>query len=202
MPYRILIVEDEADLVDMLEYNLAQNGYETCSALTGHDALKHVEEEPSPDLVLLDLMLPDMSGVEVCRMLQSSPRTASIPVLMLTAKGDEIDRVVGFEVGADDYVGCMEIEPDAYQVRVKGSVVPLSATEFRLLSVLLENRGRVQTRGVLLDKVWDIHADVQMRTVDVHVKRLREKLGDAGQYIQTVRGVGYRIPVRVDEEAR
>lgn len=229
----ILIVEDEKDLVQTLDYNLRRSGYRTRSAHTGEDAMRLAEETPRPDLVLLDLMLPDIPGTEVCRQLRSNENTRAIPVLMLTAKGEELARIVGFEAGADDYVvkpfsvrelmlriqailrrvhyepeangvnrfGILEVDSDAHRVLVKGQSVTLSALEFRLLNTFLESQGRVQTREVLLDKVWDIHAEIQTRTVDVHVKRLRTKLGEAGEYIKTLRGVGYRFLSRPDEEA-
>lgn len=228
----ILIVDDEKDLVQTLDYNLRRNGYRTRTAYNGEDALRLARETPRPDLVLLDLMLPDIPGTEVCRQFRMTESTREMPVLMLTAKGEEIARIVGFEAGADDYVvkpfsvrelmlriqavlrrvhsepehtdairfGFLEVEPEAHEVRVNGKSITLSALEFRLLNTFLANMGRVQTREMLLDKVWDIHADIQTRTVDVHVKRLRTKLGKAGKYIKTLRGVGYRFVSRPDEE--
>lgn len=228
----ILIVDDEKDLVQTLDYNLRRNGYRTLTAHNGEDALRLARETPRPDLVLLDLMLPDIPGTEVCRQFRMTESTREMPVLMLTAKGEEIARIVGFEAGADDYVvkpfsvrelmlriqavlrrvhsepehtdairfGFLEVEPEAHEVRVNGKSITLSALEFRLLNTFLANMGRVQTREMLLDKVWDIHADIQTRTVDVHVKRLRTKLGKAGKYIKTLRGVGYRFVSRPDEE--
>jgi len=232
MPELILVVDDERDLVQTLEYNLHRNGYRTRSAYTGQDALRLAEQSPIPDLILLDLMLPDIPGTEVCRQIRTANRTRAIPVLMLTAKGEELSRIVGFEAGADDYVvkpfsvrelmlriqailrrapggdeasgpirfGSLEVEPDAHKVRVDGEPINLSALEFRLLKTFLANQGRVQTREMLLEKVWDIHAEVQTRTVDVHVKRLRTKLGASGDYIKTLRGVGYRFVSRPDED--
>lgn len=228
----ILVVEDEKDLVQTLEYNLHRNGYRTRAAYTGEEALSLARQAPPPDLILLDLMLPDIPGTVVCRQIRADGKTRTIPVLMLTAKGEETARIVGFEAGADDYVvkpfsvselllrirailrrvgyaedapgatrfGVLEFDPDAHEVRTNGRRVSLSALEFRLLDTFLANRGRVQTREMLLDKVWDIHADIQTRTVDVHVKRLRTKLGEAGDYIETLRGVGYRLISRPDEE--
>jgi two-component system phosphate regulon response regulator PhoB len=183
----------------------------------------------TPDLVLLDLMLPDVEGTEVCRRLRADPKTKGIPIMMLTAKGDEVDRVVGFEIGADDYVtkpfsvrelllrvravlrrgtepresgtiqvGVLTIDGEAHRVFVEGREVALTALEFRLLSMLAGRRGRVQTREVLLNEVWGLHLNVETRTVDTHVKRLREKLGAAGGLIQTVRGVGYRFATSAD----
>lgn len=234
MPRTILIVEDEQDLVSTLEYNLEREGFETQSAMNGSDGLALAEAEPHPDLVLLDLMLPDVSGTEVCRRIRENPDTANIPVIMLTAKGEEIDRVVGFEVGADDYVvkpfsvrelvlrvkailrrareipddedsaeeelvfGEIRIDIPAHRVLVEDDEVRLTALEFKLLTTFIERKGRVQTRDVLLSDVWGIDADVMTRTVDTHVKRLREKLGEAGDYIETIRGVGYRFRARPD----
>jgi len=228
----ILIVDDEKDLVTTLEYNLQQEGYRTRCAYTGRSALELATQDPTPDLVILDLMLPDTTGVEVCRQLRQMESTRRIPVLMLTAKSDEIDRVVGFEVGADDYVtkpfsvrelllrtkailrrmssdqedieytsfGVLRLDPGAHQAWVEEEEVRLTALEFRLLTTLLARKGRVQTRDTLLSDVWGIEADVTTRTVDTHVKRLREKLGAGGKYIETVRGVGYRFATRPDEE--
>ena len=233
MAETILIVEDERDLVAALEYNLQREGYQTRGALGGLAAIDLLQLDPLPDLVLLDLMLPDLSGVEVCRKMRQSERTRSVPVIMLTAKGEEIDRVVGFEVGADDYVtkpfsvrelllrvravlrraqgppeaeaggpvvfGHLRVDPDAVRVWVDDREVVLTALEFRLLATFLARRGRVQTRDVLLSDVWGVHADVVTRTVDTHVKRLREKLGPAGSYIETLRGIGYRFRQAPDE---
>ncbi len=224
MGQRIFIIEDEQDLIDVLQYNLTREGYTVDSATNGTEAIRRIGDA-APNLVLLDLMLPDMSGVEICRHLRNDRRTQHLPVIMLTAKGEEIDRVVGFEVGADDYVvkpfsvrelllrikavlrranepstgggvsvfGCLTIDIPAHRVLVNDREVVLTALEFRLLVTFFERKGRVQSREVLLEDVWDIHADVTTRTVDTHVKRLREKLGDAGLYIETIRGVGYRF---------
>ena len=221
---RILVVEDEEDLQEVLSYNLRQAGHETTIVGTGQAGLERVGLE-TPDLVLLDLMLPDMSGTDVCRALKSDPATRHIPVVMLTAKGEEIDRVVGFELGADDYVvkpysmreltlrlqailrrrstpaegngvvtfGRLRIDREGHRVWVDGGEIGLTALELRLLCTLYDRRGRVQSRAVLLDEVWRMSSDVNTRTVDTHVKRLREKLGEAGAYLETVRGVGYRF---------
>jgi two-component system phosphate regulon response regulator PhoB len=225
MAETILIVDDEKELVEILEYNLKREGYATRRAYTGTEALRQAARSPVPDLVLLDLMLPDISGTEVCRQIRAAKATANIPVIMLTAKGEEIDRVVGFEVGADDYVvkpfsvrelalrmkailrrgkqpvsepdkavfGILEIDKTGHRVFVGGAEIVLTAMEFKLLTTFMERKGRVQTRDILLTDVWDIHADVTTRTVDTHIKRLREKLGRAGSYIETIRGVGYRF---------
>lgn len=228
MPPYILVVEDEADLVLNLEYNLQQQGYVTRSAMNGEKALQILKEEPFPDLIILDLMLPDIPGTQVCRRIRNHENTRHIPVLMLTAKSEEVDRVVGFEVGADDYVakpfsvrelmlrvkailrrsqtsetdgipeeiidfGHLRIDIPGCEVWVKGESIKLTALEFRLLQTLFVRRGRAQTREVLLSDVWDITADVMTRTVDTHIKRLREKIGPAGIYIETIRGIGYRF---------
>ena len=231
----ILVVDDESDIVDTLAYNLQQEGYRTRTAKHGVEALRAAREKPVPDLILLDLMLPDMSGTELCRQLRGDENTRRVPVVMLTAKDDEIDRVVGFEVGADDYVtkpfsvrelmlriravlrrsrdapatptakkvefGLLHLDPDAHQVWVQREEIVLTALEFRLLTTLLDRRGRVQTRTTLLEDVWGIHADITTRTVDTHVKRLREKLGAAGEYVETIRGVGYRLRAHPSDAA-
>jgi two-component system phosphate regulon response regulator PhoB len=221
---RLLVIEDEADLQKVLGYNLKQAGYEVLSALRGQDGLR-LAREHRPDLVLLDLMLPDISGTEVCKALKGDAKTREIPVVMLTAKGEEIDRVLGFELGAEDYVvkpfsvrelllrikavlrrgkgegeaapftefGRLRVDRAAHRVWVDKKEVELTALEFKLLATLHDRRDRVQTRTTLLDDVWGIEAEITTRTVDTHVKRLREKLGAAGEYIETVRGVGYRF---------
>jgi two-component system, OmpR family, phosphate regulon response regulator PhoB len=222
---RVLVIEDEKDLQQVLEYNLRKGGYEVHSAVRGNDGLE-LARERRPDLILLDLMLPDIPGTEVCRLLRQDPLTKDIPVIMVTAKGEEIDRVVGFELGADDYVvkpfsvrelllrvravlrrmdpgegdeesdidfGVLRVSRSAHKVWVEGEEVKLTALEFRLLVTLHTRRNRVQSRDSLLDEVWGIEADITTRTVDTHVKRLREKIGAAGAYIETVRGVGYRF---------
>ncbi len=228
----VLIVDDEQDLVDTLEYNLHGAGYETRTALTGSAALEAAARHPLPDLILLDLMLPDVSGTEVCRQVRSQQETSEIPVIMLTAKGEEIDRVVGFEVGADDYVvkpfsvrelllrvaailrrdraepkedrvvsfGCLRLDRERHRVWVEEEEIVPTALEFKLLETFIERRGRVQAREVLLADVWGVDVRVTTRTVDTHIKRLREKLGVAGRYIETVRGVGYRFREQPDEE--
>jgi two-component system phosphate regulon response regulator PhoB len=221
----ILIVDDEADIVSAVTLNLRRAGYETREADSGDGALELASRAPVPDLVILDLMLPDLPGTEVCRRLRGQAATAKVPILMLTARGEEIDRVVGFEVGADDYMvkpfsmrelllrvaailrrvrpatdeprvteaGPIRVDPDGHRVWVEDREVTLTALELRLLSTLLSRRGRVQSRQVLLEDVWGVSSDITTRTVDTHIKRLREKLGAAGVLIQTVRGVGYRF---------
>jgi two-component system, OmpR family, phosphate regulon response regulator PhoB len=230
----ILVIEDEVDLATTLEYNLTAEGFHVRLAHDGRQGIAAATTDPLPDVIVLDLMLPDLSGTEICRRLREGDRTRDIPVIMCTAKGEEIDRVVGFEVGADDYVvkpfsvrelilriraqlrrrsqrtegepsmirfGRLEIDRDAHRAWVDKSEIALTALEFRLLHQFLARRGRVQTRDALLSDVWGIDADVTTRTVDTHVKRLREKLGDAGAYIETLRGVGYRFKSEPDEPA-
>jgi len=228
---RILVVEDEADIREVLDYNLKREGYDVVLASTAKDGLR-LARERRQDLVLLDLMLPDGSGTELCKSLQHDPATRSVRVLMLTAKSEEVDRVIGFEVGADDYVvkpfsvrelllrvnavlrrsasddegemtqfGVLRVNRGAHRVWVDDEEIELTALEFKLLLTLHDRRNRVQTRDALLSDVWRIDADVTTRTVDTHVKRLREKLGRAGVYVQTVRGVGYRFAERPDDAA-
>lgn len=221
---RILVIEDEPDIQQVLDFNLREAGHEVLLATHGKEGLR-LAREHHPDLVLLDLMLPDISGTEVCRSLKGDQGSRGIPVVILTAKGEEIDRVIGFELGADDYVvkpfsvrelilrvravlrrdeaapakkprvefGVLSVDRDAHRVWVNGAEVDLTALEFRLLTTLCERRGRVQSRAALLDAVWGIETKISERTVDAHVKRLRHVLGAARDYIQTVRGVGYRF---------
>jgi len=222
----ILVIEDEVDLARTVQYNLTQEGYETRVAHNGRDGLTMAQTRPLPDLILLDLMLPDLSGTEVCRQLKMAEATLNIPIIMVTARGDEIDRIVGLEVGADDYVvkpfsvrevmlrikailkrsnpsdthteerfklGLIEIDTAGHRAWVDGKRVELTVLEFKLLCTFIERRGRAQSRVQLLDDVWGVQADITTRTVDVHIKRLRTKLGPAGDYIETVRGVGYRL---------
>ncbi|MBF0622015.1 MAG: response regulator transcription factor [Magnetococcales bacterium] len=223
---RILIIEDEEDLNTTLEYNLKREGYDTISSLTGEDGLRLALKEPYPDLVVLDLMLPGIYGIEVCRRLRDDSRTRSIPVLILTAKSEEIDKVIGFEVGADDYVvkpfqirelllrirailrrtkpdnspenrttnfGFLTVDHDAHRVWVQQKEVFLTNTEFKMLCTFLARRGQVKSRDKLLSEIWGVNSFVQTRTVDAHVKCLREKLGEAGKYVETIWGVGYRF---------
>jgi two-component system phosphate regulon response regulator PhoB len=226
----ILIVDDEADLLRALGFAFKREGFDVRTAATGRDAWNAAILEPVPDLVLLDLMLPDLPGTEICRRLKAEPRTKDVPVVMLTARGEEIDRVVGFEVGADDYVvkpfstrelvlrvravlrrsrpvasstetetfGQLRVDRGGHRVWVAGEEIALTALEFRLLITFMARRGRVQSREALLDDVWGVHNAVTTRTVDTHVKRLRQKLGAVGGYIETIRGVGYRFLDRVD----
>jgi len=219
---RVLIVDDDPDIVRLVRYNLSHSGYEVQSAGTGREALELVERQP-PDLVVLDVMLPDVDGLEVCRTLRQQSSSRRIPILMLTARGEEIDRVVGFELGADDYVskpfsprelvlrvksilrrsgtdrteimyvGSIQVLPDRRQCFAGTNLVTLTAKEFDLLFELMKARGNVLTREVLMDRVWGYHGDATSRTLDTHVRRLREKLGAEGGHVETVRGVGYRI---------
>jgi two-component system phosphate regulon response regulator PhoB len=210
--------------VDLVVYHLKQSGFSVISALDGPSGLELAKKE-RPGLIILDLMLPGMDGKEICRALKSNPLTQSIPILMLTAKAEEIDRVIGFELGADDYVtkpfsprelvlrikailrrkeaghesekiiriGDLLIDIDRHHVSVKKSPVQLTSTEFKLLEELASKRGRVQTRERLLDRVWGYTYEGYARTVDTHIRRLREKLGPLGDFIETIRGVGYRF---------
>ena len=228
----ILIIEDERDLVATLEYALEKEGFRTRSAYSGRQGLEIAAGEPLPDLVLLDLMLPDMSGTQVCQQLRTGERTKVLPVIMMTAKAEEVDRVVGFEVGADDYVvkpfslrelmlriravlrrkapvaasgvvpsvyGRLRVDMDGHRVWVDEVEVVLTALEFRLLTTLIARRGRVQTRDALLGDVWGVQPGLTTRTVDTHVRRLRKKLGEVADYVQTLRGVGYRFTTDLRE---
>ncbi len=220
----ILVVEDENDIVDLIAYHLKQSGFSVIEALDGPSGLDLARKE-KPSLIILDLMLPGMSGKDVCRVLKSNPLTQNMPILMLTAKAEEVDRVVGLELGADDYVtkpfsprelvlrvkailrrmeapqedekiiriNDLLIDIDRHQVSIKKDPIPLTSTEFKLLVELASNKGRVQTRERLLDKVWGYTYEGYARTVDTHVRRLREKLGSSGDEIETIRGVGYRF---------
>lgn len=224
---RILIVEDEQDLAELLEYNLRAEGYETEHAPNGAAALSRARANP-PDLVLLDLMLPDIAGSEVLRLLKADKASRKASVIIVTARGQETDRIQGLELGADDYVvkpfsvrelllrvkavlrrggeepgnatvisaGNIQLDPSKYEVQVGGNTVQLTALEFRLLRTLMERADRVQTREVLLADVWGITAEVNTRTVDTHIKRLREKLGPGGDIVETVRGVGYKLATK------
>jgi two-component system phosphate regulon response regulator PhoB len=225
MTNRILIVEDEPDIRSTLEYNLHRDNFQTESVGNLLDAEK-ILSTSNISLILLDLMLPDGSGLDLCRKLKADQSTNSIPIIILTAKDDEVDKVVGFELGADDYVtkpfsvrelilrikailkrkvqkpevteverefGELRIDSDSHEVFVNDEEVSLTALEFRLLKQLVDRRGRVQTRDQLLSDVWGYSADITTRTVDTHIKRLREKLGPIGKYVQTIRGVGYKF---------
>ena len=226
MRERILVVDDEAEILELLEYNLRLAGYVVVTTRDAATAFAEIARQ-APDLVLLDLMLPDLPGTEVCRRLRRDPATANVPVIMITARGDEIDRVVGLELGADDYVtkpfspreltlrigailrrsrrpatdservrvDNLEIDLPQHRVMVDGAEVVLTALEFNLLHDLVSRPGRVQSRETLLERVWGYASGVETRTVDTHIKRLREKLGNARDVIETVRGIGYRSRV-------
>ena len=220
----ILIVEDDPDILKLLAYNFRTGGYDVRTCETGTEAINMVRQR-LPDLVLLDLMIPEVDGLEVCKGLKSNPATKHIPVIMLTAKGEEVDRIVGLELGADDYVvkpfsprelmlraravlrrataepvaetvwqnEGLRVDFEAHKVTVDGEEILLTATEFKLLEELIRNRGKVQTRDQLLEKAWGYHFDGYARTVDTHVRRLRQKLGGYSHWVETVRGVGYRL---------
>ena len=224
---RILIVEDEPDIAEVLRYNLEKEGFRVEIAGRGEAGLETARHEPVPDLILLDLMLPGMDGLEVMRALKREQATARVPIVMITARGEEVDRIVGLELGADDYVskpfsprevvlrvkavlrrrqpeaevpvgerlevGEIVLDIAGHRLWVAGQEVPLTATEFRLLRLLIERGGRVQTRGQLLSDVWGYAEDIDSRTVDTHIRRLRRKLGPEAERIETVIGVGYRL---------
>ena len=224
MTSKVFIVEDEPDLRDTLTYNFENEGFTVKSFSNGESFLESLAKN-KPNLVILDLMLPGISGLDVCRELRSDDNFNDIAVVMLTAKSEEIDRIVGFELGADDYVtkpfsvrelilrvkvllkkrvessaneqilafGPIKMNLDAHDVEVDGKNIILTALEFKLLKHLLKRKGRVQTRDQLLGDVWGYSSEVTTRTVDTHIKRLREKLGKPGDLIQTIRGVGYRF---------
>jgi two-component system phosphate regulon response regulator PhoB len=221
----ILIVEDERDVQTVLEFNLKAAGFETLRASTGEEAFAWLRARV-PDLVLLDLMLPDVSGTEICRRIKADPRTSAVPVVVLSARGEEVDRVVGFELGADDYVrkpfsvrelilrlravlrrtaaraasprpvvtiGPIVLDREAHRCTVNDREVELTLIEFELLGTLMDREGRAQSREQLLADVWKLSEGVESRTVDTHVKRLRDKLRPAHELIETVRGLGYRL---------
>jgi two-component system phosphate regulon response regulator PhoB len=220
---RILVIEDEPDLGSLLEYNLKADGHHVAVVRTGAAAMNRLGVF-KPEAILLDLMLPDVSGTDVARMIREFPEFRRVPMIMVTARGEETDRIKGLEGGADDYVvkpfvvkelmlrvkavlrrgvdpaprgtleeGTITLDVDRHEVRVGGKPVSLTALEFRLLQTFLERPGRVQTRDTLLSDVWGIDAEITTRTVDTHIKRLREKLGAGGDIIETLRGVGYRL---------
>ena len=229
MSNKVLVIEDEPDIRKTLEYNLSREGYtvEGCGSIEEANTFL---ENPSYSIILLDLMLPDGSGLDLCRQIKSNSTIQEIPILILTAKDDEVDKVVGFELGADDYVtkpfsvrelilrvkailkrntktsnpsnqtheinrnfGSLKINVESHEVFINDEEIILTALEFKLLRQLVERRGRVQTRDQLLTDVWGYSSDVTTRTVDTHIKRLREKLGSMGKYVQTIRGVGYKF---------
>jgi len=218
---KILIIEDEGDVADLLALNLRNAGYRVSLAVDGATGLQKARDD-RPDFIILDLRLPKMSGLEVCKIVKRDTATAQIPILMLTAKAKEIDRIAGFEFGADDYVtkpfspreivlrigaivrrgeeahksltaGPISIDPVRHEVRVRGKRVHVTKIEFKLLQALIQHRGRVAERDRLQNEVWGYNNVIDSRTVDAHVRRLREKLGTASDSVETVRGFGYRL---------
>jgi len=224
MKPKILVVDDEPDALEVLGFKLKEAGYTPIFAKDGARAITTARDE-RPALIVLDLMLPEVDGLEVCKILRRDPATAMIPILMLTAKASEMDRVLGLELGADDYVtkpfsprelvlrikkllarvkaadepvaqlrfAELEIDVPRHQVTISGEAVVLTATEFKLLELLARRRGRVQTRERLLQDVWGYENPIDSRTVDTHMRRLREKMGDTARFLETIRGVGYRF---------
>ena len=221
---KILVVDDEPEAVELVDFNLKQAGYDVVTAADGAEALQKARAV-LPGLILLDLMLPEVDGLEVCKMLRRDPATSAIPIIMVTAKAAEIDRILGLELGADDYItkpfsprelvlrvkkmlqrgqaaddkkdtfkfGDLLIDNPRHLVSWRGNRIELTATEFKLLTVLAQRRGRVQSREQLLRDVWEYNSLIDTRTVDTHMRRLREKLGPAAKFLDTVRGVGYRF---------
>ena len=221
---RILLIEDEPDIAEVLQYFHEKEGFAVEVARRGDSGLEALRREPA-DLLVLDLMLPGIDGLELTRLLKRDATTSRLPIVMLTARGDELDRIVGLELGADDYIskpfsprevvlrvkavlrrrqpedaagdrleiGGIQLDVGGHQLRVRGREAPLTATEFRLLRLLMERSGRVQTRGQLLSDVWGYAEDIDSRTVDTHIRRLRRKLGPEADRIETVIGVGYRL---------
>jgi len=226
MTSRVLIIEDEPDIRKTIDYNLSKESFQVSQAGSIAEGEQSILDN-TPDVIILDLMLPDGSGLTLCRDIKSNEKTNHIPIILLTAKADEVDRVIGFELGADDYVtkpfsvrelilrvkailkrgvsestkgdeeefifGELKLNLDAHQVFIHDHEISFTALEFRLLKHLIDRRGRVQSRDQLLEEVWGYSAEVTTRTVDTHIKRLREKLGSTVDYIQTIRGVGYRF---------
>lgn len=221
---RILIVEDDKHISKLVKYNLEKAGFECTVATTGEKALEILDKEPV-DLIILDIMLPKMDGFQACKQIKQDKKFSHIPIIMLTAKGEEVDRVVGFELGADDYVvkpfsprelvlrlkailkrgkskevtkdilihEKLKVDIPRHKVFIDKKEKELTQMEFKLLTTLMQRKGKVQTRDRLLDDVWDIAAEVTTRTIDTHIKRLRQKLGKMGKLIETVRGIGYRF---------
>ena len=220
----ILCVDDEAHILELLTFNLEATGYRVVTTANGEDALT-VCQHDRPALILLDIMLPGIDGVEVCRRLKSQSNTQDIPIIMLTAKGDEVDKILGLELGADDYitkpfsvrelvarvkallrraatqnddegvlhVGSITIDPSNYEAYRNGEKLSLTLKEFELLKLLVISRGKVLTRDFLLDRIWGYEFYGETRTVDVHIRHIRQKLGDDARYIETIRGVGYKF---------
>jgi len=221
---KILVADDEEDVLELVSRNLLAAGFKVLKADNGTAALTQARDL-HPALIVLDLMLPGISGLDVCKMLRTDPATKQIPIIMLTAKAEEIDRIVGLELGADDYItkpfsprelvlrvksvmrraagspestdvldfGDIHLDRVRHEVRIKGKPVEFTATEFKLLALLIERRGRVQSRDTLLNEVWGYESAIVTRTVDTHIRRLRDKLGETADCIETVRGFGYRV---------
>lgn len=222
---RILVVDDEPDVTDLVAYNLRAKGFRV-ETLNDATASISAVRNMHPDIVILDIMMPDLSGIQICRILRADPKLARIPIIFLTAKSEPHDRIEGLESGADDYlskpfsprelvlrvesilrrstsatpdapsriqIGEIVLDSDTHRVTVNAQAVDLTATEFKLLRLLMERQGRVQTREHLLINVWNYSTEIETRTVDTHIRRLREKLGDQAGWIETIRGVGYRI---------
>jgi two-component system phosphate regulon response regulator PhoB len=225
---KVLIVDDEVDVTDLVSYHLKAKGYAVESVNNPNNSLG-LARTFQPDLVILDVMMPDLNGVQICRLMRADPQLKNIPVIFLTAKAEEADRVQGFEAGADDYIckpfstkelilrvqsilrratesvgaeskrlraGEIVLDVERHETVVSGKPIELTATEFKLLRLLIERRGRVQTREHLLINVWNYETEIETRTVDTHVRRLREKLGTEADWIETIRGVGYRFADR------
>ena len=220
----ILIVEDDKNISKLIKYNLEKEGFRCMVSFDGEDAIKTLDKNPA-DLIILDIMLPGIDGLEVCRRVKQNKKLSNMPIIMLTAKGEEVDKIVGFELGADDYMvkpfsprelilrikailkrlkpaviekdllkaGKLTVDLSRHKVTSDKKEIELTNMEFKLLVILMQRMGRVQSRETLLDDVWDIASEVTTRTVDTHIKRLREKLGKSGDLIETIRGVGYRF---------
>jgi len=232
-PHKILVVDDETDVTELLAYTLKAKGF-IVETLNDPNRSIGFARTFLPDLVVLDVMMPDLSGIQICRMLRADPKLKKVPVIFLTAKAEESDRIQGLETGADDYIckpfstkelllriqtilrrvnvgapevprlltaGRIVLDGERHTVAVGGVPLELTATEFKLLRLLLERRGRVQTREHLLINVWNYETEIETRTVDTHVRRLREKLGDEADWIETIRGVGYRFAERRSTES-
>jgi two-component system phosphate regulon response regulator PhoB/two-component system alkaline phosphatase synthesis response regulator PhoP len=229
MKPNILVVEDELDIRELIEYQLEKSNFNSSSFEHGKELFDHLDNEGRADLIILDLMLPDIDGLEICKQLKSQDHTKSIPIIMLTAKTQEIDKILGLELGADDYMakpfsprelvarikailrranfvsqessaqivlgGILKVDLDRYEVRVSQKKVKLTPTEFKILSILSSKPGWVYSREKLLDKLWGNDKIVTDRTIDVHIKNLRDKLGQAGSFIQNIKSVGYKLEV-------
>lgn len=221
---RILIVEDDKHISKLVKYNLEKTGFQCTAAITGEEALEILDKEPV-DLIILDIMLPEMDGLQVCKQIKQDRKFSTVPIIMLTAKGEEVDRIVGFELGADDYVvkpfsprelvlrvkailarknpqevtknilgaGELVVDVSRHKVTADKKGIKLTLMEFKLLVTLMQKKGKAQSRDKLLEDIWDIAADVTTRTIDTHIKRLRQKLGRSGKFIETIRGIGYRF---------